>query len=299
MAEQDNQFAYVELRPKTGILQVFEQFRKWPVIPVAILFILIFAAITAPFLAPYHPVRGDLRARATPPIWQDGGSMDHILGTDHQGRDILSRMMHGARVSLTFAAMTMAIGVALGALLGAVSGYFGGHVDEVIMRLVDLTNALPFLLAALVVVSVFGASFRTLLIILSLFAWGGYARQVRGEVLQLKEMDYVALAKVAGASPIRIIWKHLLPGVTNTLIVVATLGTGQIILAESTLSFLGVGIPPPNPAWGSMVADGRNYIETAWWIAIIPGVGIGLTVLALNFLGDWLRDYLDPRLRQI
>ena len=268
-------------------------------IPVAILFILIFAAITAPFLAPYHPVRGDLRERGTPPVWQEGGSMDHILGTDHQGRDILSRMMHGARVSLTFAAMTMAIGVALGALLGAVSGYFGGHLDEVIMRLVDLTNALPFLLAALVVVSVFGASFRTLLIILSLFAWGGYARQVRGEVLQLKEMDYVALAKVAGASPIRIIWKHLLPGVTNTLIVVATLGTGQIILAESTLSFLGVGIPPPNPAWGSMVSDGRNYIETAWWIAIIPGVGIGLTVLALNFLGDWLRDYLDPRLRQI
>ena len=226
MAEQDNQFAQIELKPKTGLLQAFEQFRRWPVIPVAILFILTFAAITAPFLAPYHPVRGDLRERSTPPFWQEGGSMDHILGTDHQGRDILSRMMHGARVSLTFAAMTMAIGVALGALLGAVSGYFGGHVDEVIMRLVDLTNALPFLLAALVVVSVFGASFRTLLIILSLFAWGGYARQVRGEVLQLKEMDYVALAKVAGASPIRIIWKHLLPGVTNTLIVVATLGTG-------------------------------------------------------------------------
>ena len=225
--------------------------------------------------------------------------MDHLLGTDQQGRDILSRMMHGARVSLTFAALTMAIGVALGALLGAISGYLGGHVDEIIMRLVDLTNALPFLLAALVVVSVFGASFKTLLVILSLFAWGGYARQVRGEVLQLKEMDYVALAKVAGASPLRIVWRHLLPGVTNTLIVVATLGTGQIILAESTLSFLGVGIPPPNPAWGSMVADGRNYIATAWWVAVIPGAGIGLTVLSLNFLGDWLRDYFDPRLRQI
>ncbi len=299
MTEQENQFAQMELRPKTGVRQIYEQFRKWPIIPVIILFILAFAAISAPVLAPYHPVRGDLRMRSTPPFWQEGGSMDHILGTDQQGRDILTRMMYGARVSLTFAALTMIIGVILGAFLGAISGYVGGHVDEVIMRLVDLTNALPFLLAALVVVSVFGASFRTLLIILSLFAWGGYARQVRGEVLQLKEMDYVALAKVVGASPIRIVWRHLLPGVTNTLIVVATLGTGQIILAESTLSFLGVGIPPPNPAWGSMVADGRNYIATAWWIAVIPGVGIGLTVVSLNFLGDWLRDYFDPRLRQL
>ena len=299
MTEHDNQLAQIELKPKTGFRQIYEQFRKWPVIPVAILVILALAAITAPILAPYHPVRGDLGARATPPFWQEGGSMDHVLGTDQQGRDILTRMMYGARVSLTFAALTMAIGVALGALLGAVSGYTGGHVDEIIMRLVDLTNALPFLLAALVVVSVFGASFRTLLVILSLFAWGGYARQVRGEVLQLKEMDYVALARVAGASPLRIILKHLLPGVANTLTVVATLGTGNIILAESTLSFLGVGIPPPNPAWGSMVADGRNYIATAWWIAVIPGVGIGLTVLSLNFLGDWLRDYFDPRLRQL
>ena len=289
----------IEFQTRSGFRETFDRVRRWPVIPVAILFILAFSAVTAPLLAPYHPVRGDLRLRSTPPSWQEGGSIDYILGTDQHGRDVLSRMMHGARVSLTFAVLTMVIGVALGSLLGALSGYLGGHTDEIIMRLVDLTNALPFLLAALVVVSVFGASFRTLLVILSLFAWGGYARQVRGEVLQLKEMDYVALAKVAGASPMRIVWRHLLPGVTNTLIVVATLGTGQIILAESTLSFLGVGIPPPNPAWGSMVSDGRNYIATAWWIAVIPGAGIGLTVLSLNFLGDWLRDYFDPRLRQL
>ena len=289
----------IDLRERRGARRAFDLLRRWPIIPVAILAALTFAAVFAPALAPYHPVRGDLRERGTPPAWQAEGSMAHILGTDQHGRDILTRMMHGARVSLTFAALTMIIGVALGALLGALSGYAGGHVDEIIMRLVDLTNALPFLLAALVMVSVFGASFRTLLIILSLFAWGGYARQVRGEVLQLKEMDYVALARVAGASPLRIVWRHLLPGVTNTLIVVATLGTGQIILAESTLSFLGVGIPPPNPAWGSMVADGRNYIATAWWIAVIPGAGIGLTVVSLNFLGDWLRDYFDPRLRQV
>ena len=290
----------IDLRERRGgARRAFDRLRRLPVIPILILALLTFAAVSAPALAPYHPVRGDLRQRETPPAWQAGGSTAHILGTDQHGRDILTRMMHGARVSLTFAALTMIIGVALGALLGAISGYAGGHADEIIMRLVDLTNALPFLLAALVMVSVFGASFRTLLIILSLFAWGGYARQVRGEVLQLKEMDYVALARVAGASPLRIIWRHLLPGVTNTLIVVATLGTGQIILAESTLSFLGVGIPPPNPAWGSMVADGRNYIATAWWIAVIPGAGIGLTVVSLNFLGDWLRDRFDPRLRQI
>ena len=299
MEDRQDMLRRVDLRERRGARRAFNRLRRLPVIPVLILAILAFAAVFAPALAPYHPVRGDLRERGTPPAWQAEGSMAHILGTDQHGRDILTRMMHGARVSLTFAALTMVIGVALGALLGALSGYAGGHVDEIIMRLVDLTNALPFLLAALVMVSVFGASFRTLLIILSLFAWGGYARQVRGEVLQLKEMDYVALARVAGASPLRIVWRHLLPGVTNTLIVVATLGTGQIILAESTLSFLGVGIPPPNPAWGSMVADGRNYIATAWWIAVIPGAGIGLTVVSLNFLGDWLRDYFDPRLRQV
>ncbi len=298
--------ALAGLGVRSSVPWAFGFLRRWPVIPVAILAVLIFAAVSAPILAPYDgdgllppPVRGDLAARSRPPFWLSGGSTEFLLGTDQQGRDILSRIMHGARVSLTFAAVTMAIGVVIGSFLGAISGYFGGHIDELIMRAVDLANALPFILAALVFVSVFGASFRTLLIILSLFVWGSYARQVRGEILQLKEMDYVALAKVAGASPLRIIWRHLLPGVTNTLIVVATLGTGQIILTESTLSFLGVGIPPPNPAWGSMVSSGRNYIASAWWIAVIPGVAIGLTVLSLNFLGDWLRDRFDPRLRQL
>lgn len=299
MSEEQDTSRYLDFSQQNGLSRIYTQFRRWPIVPVVILVVLIFAAVTAPILAPYHPIRGDLASRTIPPFWSEGGSLEHVLGTDQQGRDMLTRMMYGARVSLTFAAMTMAIGVALGAFLGALSGYLGGHVDEIIMRLVDLTNALPFLLAALVAVSVFGSSFRTLLIILSLFVWGGYARQVRGEVLLLKEIDYVALARVAGASPLRIIWKHLLPGVTNTLIVVATLGTGQIIITESTLSFLGVGIPPPNPAWGSMVSDGRNYIDSAWWIAVIPGIGIGLTVVALNFLGDWLRDKFDPRLRQI
>lgn len=278
--------------------RIYAKFRRWPYIPALILFALVFAAITAPIISPYDPVKGDLRARSKPPLGF-GGTTEHIFGTDNQGRDIFSRIIHGARVSISFAAITMLLSVALGALIGAISGYFGGHIDEMMMRLVDLQNALPFILAALVVVGVFGASFTTLLIIIALFSWGTTARQIRGEVLQLKQMDYVALARVAGASSPRIIFQHLLPGVTNTLIVVATLGTGQIILTEATLSFLGVGIPPPRPAWGSMVSFGRNYIDSAWWIAVIPGIAIALVVVSLNFLGDWLRDYFDPRLRQI
>lgn len=290
--------ALLQAAQPSHISRIYVKFRRWPYIPALILFVLVFAAITAPIISPYDPVKGDLRARSKPPLGF-GGTTEHIFGTDNQGRDIFSRIIHGARVSISFAAITMLLSVALGALIGAISGYFGGHIDEMMMRLVDLQNALPFILAALVVVGVFGASFTTLLIIIALFSWGTTARQIRGEVLQLKQMDYVALARVAGASSPRIIFQHLLPGVTNTLIVVATLGTGQIILTEATLSFLGVGIPPPRPAWGSMVSFGRNYIDSAWWIAVIPGIAIALVVVSLNFLGDWLRDYFDPRLRQI
>ena len=292
------QEALLQIDEPSFISRAYTKFRQWPYIPAAILAILVFAALAAPLISPYDPVKGDLRAREKPPLFF-GGTTEHLFGTDNQGRDIFSRIIHGARVSMSFAAVTMLLSVALGAVIGSISGYFGGHVDEALMRLVDLQNAIPFILAALVVVSVFGASFSTLLIIIAIFSWGPTARQIRGEILQLKQMDYVALARIAGASSPRIIFKHLLPGVTNTLIVVATLGTGQIILTEATLSFLGVGIPPPKPAWGSMVSFGRNYIDSAWWIAVIPGLAIALVVVSLNFLGDWLRDYFDPRLRQI
>ena len=294
----EQQQELLQIEEPSHLARAFAEFRRWPYIPAAILAVLVFAAVAAPIISPYSPVKGDLRARSKPPIGF-GGTAEHILGTDNQGRDILSRIIHGARVSLSFAAVTMLLSVALGAVIGSISGYFGGHVDEALMRLVDLQNAIPFILAALVAVSVFGASFFTLLLIIAIFSWGTTARQIRGEILQLKQMDYVALARIAGASSPRIIIKHLLPSVTNTLIVVATLGTGQIILTEATLSFLGVGIPPPKPAWGSMVAFGRNYIDTDWWIAVIPGVAIAVVVVSLNFLGDWLRDYFDPRLRQI
>ncbi len=294
----EQQESLLQVSRSSRLSRAYANFRKWPYIPALVLAILVLAAIAAPVISPYDPVKGDLRARSKPPLGF-GGTTEHIFGTDNQGRDIFSRIIHGARVSISFAAITMLLSVALGAVIGAVSGYFGGHVDETLMRLVDLQNALPFILAALVFVGVFGASFSTLLVIIAIFSWGPTARQIRGEILQLKQMDYVALARIAGASSPRIIFRHLLPGVTNTLIVVATLGTGQIILTEATLSFLGVGIPPPRPAWGSMVSFGRNYIDSAWWIAVIPGIAIALVVVSLNFLGDWLRDYFDPRLRQI
>ncbi len=228
-----------------------------------------------------------------------GGSANFILGTDHLGRDMLSRIIFGARISLIVAAVTLGIGGTVGTFLGLLAGYHGGWVDEIIMRLVDIKLSIPLILFALVMVLTFGQSFEMIVIILILYIWPRFARQIRGEVLQIKNMDYVALAKVSGASTWRIMFKHVFPGTINTLIVVATLQVGFVILVESTLSFLGAGVPPPTPAWGSMVADGRDFLALTWWEATIPAVAIFLTVMSLNLFGDWLRDRLDPRLRQL
>ena len=232
-------------------------------------------------------------------VLRDGGNSKYLLGTDDLGRDILSRMIYGARISLIIAAVTLGIGGAIGTGLGLIAGYFGGLIDELLMRVVDIFLALPLVLVALVLVVAVGQSFFITTMVLVLFIWVRFARQIRGEVLQLKTMDYVSLAKVAGASTPRILFIHLFPGVVNTLIVVATLQVSIVILVESTLSFLGAGVPPPTPAWGSMVADGRDFLADAWWISTMPGVAILLTVLSLNLFGDWLRDRLDPKLRQL
>ena len=211
---------------------------------------------------------------------------------------MFSRIVFGARISIIVAAVTLGIGGTIGTVLGLVAGWYGGWVDEVVMRLVDVFLALPLILVALVIVVAFGQSFTTLLWVLVLWIWVRFARMVRGEVLTLKTMDYVALARVAGASTFRIMYKHLLPGVFNTLLIVATLQVGIVILVESSLSYLGAGIPPPTPAWGSMVADGRDRLIFAWWMSTLPGLAILITVLSLTMLGDWLRDTLDPKLRQ-
>ena len=229
-----------------------------------------------------------------------GGSSKFLLGTDHLGRDVLSRVIYGARISLLVSIITLLVGGSIGITMGLVAGYYGGFIDEFLMRLVDIKLAIPLILIALVLVITLGQSLWIIVTVLCLFIWPRFARQVRGEVLQLKHMDYVSLAKVSGASTARILFIHIFPGTINTLIVVSTLQVGIVILLESTLSFLGAGVPPPTPAWGSMVADGRDKLAGGvWWISTFPGVAIMLTVMSLNWFGDWLRDTLDPRLRQL
>ena len=229
----------------------------------------------------------------------EGGTWDRILGGDVVGRDILSRLVHGARVELMVATISLFAGAILGTVIGVVAGYFGGIIDEILMRLVDIWFSIPFLLFALVVSIAFEPTLRVVLILLAILAWSVFVRNIRAEVLVIKTTDYVSAARVAGASTLRLMIHHLFPGIVNTMMVIASLRVGQLILAESSLSFLGAGIPAPTPAWGVMVSDGRNYLDSAWWVSTFPGIAILLTVMSFNFLGDWLRDRLDPRLRQI
>jgi peptide/nickel transport system permease protein len=257
------------------------------------------AAVAAPWLAPHSPVEGSLPNQLLPPVWHDGGSKDFLLGTDNLGRDILTRLIFGARVSLAVAIIAIAVSAVFGVAIGMIAGYFGKWLDAVLMRLTDLALSLPTILLALVLATIFEPSFMNVNLVIVLVLWSRFARQVRGEVLTVKQRDFVALARVAGCSTMRILVRHILPNVTNTIIVITTFQVAWVILLESTLSFLGVGIPPPMPAWGLMVAEGRNMLASAYWIALFPGLAIALTVLSINLLGDWLRDVLDPRLRQI
>jgi len=263
-----------------------------------IVVLLILPAIFADVITVHDPLRGILADRLTPPMWLDGGSSTYPLGTDKQGRDILTRIIYGARISLTVSIVTIFIGVVIGSTLGLMAGYLGGWVDRIISWLIDTFFSLPYILLALVIVAAIGPSFATIIFILSITIWAPFARQVRGETLSVREEEFIARAQVAGSPRWRILFKHILPNITNTLIVLATLQVGVVILNEASLSFIGAGIPRPNPAWGLMVADGRDQVLIGWWLSFFPGLAILLVVLALNLTGDWLRDYMDPKLRQ-
>jgi len=275
---------------------IFTQPTFW--IPTAVLLVLVVAAILAPLIAPYDPLQTSLTDRLKPPAFA-GGSQAHLLGTDKLGRDVLSRIIYGARVSLSVSLMVILITSVIGTTLAILAGYLGGAVDSVLMRVTDISLAFPGILIALLLAVILGPSFTTVVLAISLLGWAPYARLIRGEVLKLRNADFVNYARIIGCSPRRIMLTHILPNVVNPLLILATLSVGLIILIESALSYLGAGIPPPVPTWGSMVADGRGLIDTAWWISFFPGLAIGMVVLAGNFLGDWLRDRLDPRLRQI
>ena len=273
--------------------------RRAPVIPLAIIGLIIFTATFAPLLTPYSTTKPSLAERLTPPVWESEGSWDHPLGTDALGRDMATRLMFGGRVSMLVAILTLILGGGIGTAIGLFAGFYGGRLDSVLMRIADSTLAFPIILFAILLVVTLGASMANVVIAIALVLWARYARVIRGEVLALRERDFIARARVAGCSDLRILLVHLFPNTANTLLVLLTLQVGWVIIVEASLSFLGAGIPPPTPAWGAMVADGREYVDTAWWVSAFPGVAIMLTVIAFNLVGDWLRDALDPKLRQV
>ncbi|MBM3958485.1 MAG: ABC transporter permease [SAR202 cluster bacterium] len=278
---------------------------RYPVLPVLILLALLITGIFSPLIEPKDPFTQSLRARNAAPAWNSQWYEEHprvelryLLGADHVGRDVLSRIMRGAQISLMVVVVALGAGTVIGTSLGLLAGYFRGPIDEAIMRIWDMWAAIPFLLIALVIATVIGNSIPIVMGLLAMVSWSAFVPNVRAEVLSLKERDYISNARIAGASSRRIIFRHILPNVLNTVVVIATLRIGGLILAEASLGFLGVGIPKPTPTWGNMINDGREYLSSAWWISFFPGLAIFLVVMSLNFFGDWLRDRWDPRLRQ-
>jgi peptide/nickel transport system permease protein len=281
-------------RPEPG-----QRSRRWPVASTSIIVVFVLVALLAPLLSPADPYEQSLRLRFRPPVWEERGSWANPLGTDRLGRDMLSRILWGSRVSLAAGVVTVLIASAFGAAIGLVAGYYGGRVDATLMRVTDATLAFPVILLALILAVTVGPSFTNVVIAIAVILWARYARVIRGQVLTLMQLDFIAQARIAGAGAWRVITRHLLPNTLNTLVVLVTLQIGYVIIVEASLSFLGAGIPPPTPAWGSMIAEGRDVITIAWWVSFFPGLVILLVVLAFNLLGDWLRDTLDPKLRQL
>jgi peptide/nickel transport system permease protein len=275
--------------------RIRESMRGAPILPTGLVAMFVLAAILAPIIAPWDPAEQNFLASLSPPVWIDEGTWSNLLGGDNLGRDILSRLIYGARVSLIIALFAIALAGSIGVILGLIAGYAGGALDSLIMRVVDAFLAMPFILMALGFVAALGPSVTNIILVMGITNWARYARLVRGEVLSVKGRDYVALARIAGQPRWRIGLRQILPNVANSIIVLATLDLGRVIILESSLSFLGLGVQPPEVSWGLMLADGRAYMTVAWWLTVMPGLAILLAVLSLNIFGDWLRDRLDPR----
>jgi peptide/nickel transport system permease protein len=264
------------------------------VLSAAVLLTVVLVAVFAHALSPFDPMKQDILQRLKPPSWLPGGAEGHLLGTDALGRDIFSRTLYGARISLTVGLLSVLVGGAIGITLGLLAGYFRGAVDLVLGRIADIQQALPFIVLVLAIVAAVGASLTNLVLVLGIGSWVFFYRIVRGEVQAVRELTYVEAARATGSSHPRILWRYVLPNVMSAAIITVTLFVPQVILYEAALSFLGLGVQPPTPSWGSLIADGRAYVEIAWWISVFPGLFLMGTVLAVNMLGEWLRDYYDP-----
>lgn len=270
--------------------------RRTALVGLLVLALVVATAVTAPWVSPFDPVEQSIGDRLQPPVWHDAAGRLHLLGTDHLGRDIAARVVFGARPALLVGFAAVTISGILGMLIGLVAGYFGGRVDDVLMRLADIQLAFPFILLAIAVIGVLGPSLNTIILVIGVSSWVVYARIVRSAVLSLREREFVHAAQALGSGDTRILARHILPNAFTPWLVVATLDMARVIVIESALSFLGLGVQPPAPTWGGMLADGRVYLSTAWWLATFPGLAILVTVLGINLFGDGLRDTLDPRL---
>ncbi|HMH49968.1 MAG TPA: ABC transporter permease [Candidatus Acidoferrum sp.] len=270
---------------------------KWGVVAAAFLLVIIGSALAAPFIAPHSPVEVDVRHRLAPPAWMDGGSADHLLGTDQIGRDLLSRMIYGGQVPLLIGVAAVLISSTIGVLLGLGAGYFDRRVDWIIMTLINVMLTFPFVLLALAVIAVLGPSLVNAVIVLGVTDWPLYARVIRVETLALRERDFITAGRALGMSHVRMIFRQILPNLVSVIIVIATLQVARMIILESFLSFLGLGVQPPTPDWGNMLGEGRVYMLNAWWIAAFPGLAIFVTTLVINLMGNALRDWLDPHMK--
>jgi peptide/nickel transport system permease protein len=271
---------------------------RLPILPLVILGIVITAGIVGPWIVPFDPEESNLVDQFLPPIWAEGGSLTHILGTDQMGRDFLSRLVVGARISVVVGALAVCFSAVVGTAVAITAGYLGGVFDAILMRTTDAMLSMPYLLIGVALAGILGPGVLNLVLVLGVLGWAQYARVIRSEVLRIKTLDFIVLARITDCSLGRILWKHIFPNVVNTLIVLATLHFGIAIILAASLSFLGMGVSAPTPEWGLMVAEGREFIDSAWWLITLPGMCILLTCLAANLLGDWLRQRLDPKQRQ-